>query len=420
MRLQDFPRPANDTGLGIHFGQDLRQISLGTYVPRMIELKMKWCLVPHQDELQLQRAAQAIWAAGIMPISRWVCRIDQTILDFVRLVNILTDLGIPPYIQIFNEPGDNREWNSGTPDFNRFVQRWVQHAGLVASAGGYPGLQVLDVDELRAVLRVLKSANASAVLDRMWFCPHPYGANHPPDYPYDARNQQDHPGATVFDDNTTVLGFLEFAPAFQQEVGFIPPFIAGEGGWLYLNTEDARYGAVDDKLHAQYHAALFNSFRTGKLPHNDALPDYLFAFCPWIFYGGEKEAWYSWTTGTRQPTIGAIKALPTFTRKFTWETATPKPIAHYVLFGSPTVHATLSQLIGARKYIAQFGPVVGFTASDATNAHTVTIIGDTRAVSASVDTQLQNAGYRVQRLDGDQYAVDAILADRVARGAEFG
>lgn len=419
MRLQDYARPANDNGLGIHFGQDLRQVSLDSYVAKMVDLRLKWCLVPHQDELQLQSAATAIWSAGILPISRWICKIDQTVLDFARFVNILKSLNIPPYIQIFNEPGDSREWKTGTPDFNLFVQRWIQHATAVATAGGYPGLQVLDPNELRTVLRALKTGGVSAVLDRMWFCPHPYGANHPPDYPYDARNQQDHPGTTVMDDDITVLAFLEFASVFEDEVGFVPPFIAGEGGWQYGNVEDTRYPKIDDNLHAQYHLALFRSFLTGKLPNGSSLPDYLFAFCPWIFYGPEADAWYSWTTGTRQQTITTLRSIPGFVRQF-GSLPPSKIIGHYLLFGTPAAHATRSILIGARNYISRFGPTVGFDPATAANAQMVTIMGDGRSVDFSLDARLQSAGCRVERLNGDQYNVDTILADRVARNAEFG
>lgn len=419
MRLQDYARPANDNGLGIHFGQDLRQVSLDSYVPKMVDLKLKWCLVPHQDELQLQAAAGTIWAAGILPVSRWICKIDQTVLDFVRFTNVLKSLGIPPYVQIFNEPGDSREWKTGARDFNLFVQRWIQHATAVVTAGGYPGLQVLDPNELQTVLRAIKTGGGAAVLDRMWFCPHPYGANHPPDYPYDSRNQQDHPGATVMDDDITVLAFLEFAAVFQREVGFVPPFIAGEGGWQFGNVEDARYPKIDDSLHAQYHLALFQSFRTGKLPNGDPLPDYFFAFCPWIFYGPEADAWYSWTTGTRQQTITTIRSIPNFVRQ-SGPSPTPKFLGHYLLFGSPAVHTTRSMLIGARKYISQFGLTVGFDPGVATGAQAVTIMGDERSIGLNVDDLLQRAGCRVERISGDQYKIDAVLSERVTRNAEFG
>ena len=97
---------------------------------------------------------------------------------------------------------------------------------------------------------------------------------------------------------------------------------------------------------------------------------------------------------------------------------TAKVLAHYMLFGPATEHATRSMLIGGRQYIARFAPAVGFSVSDATNAQTVTIVGDTRAVPATVDAQLQAAGCIVERLKGDQYLIDAVLAERVTRGVE--
>ncbi len=422
MRLPEYPRPANDNGLGIHFGLDLRQVALETFVPRMVDLKLKWCLVPHQDEAQLALAARAMGSAGIMPVSRLICKIDQSIIDFVRFVDVLRKLNLAPYIQIFNEPGNPREWKSRIPDMSVFVQRWIQHASAVAHAGGFPGLQVQDPAELRAVLSALKSAGASAVIDRMWFCPHAYGVNHPPDYPYDARNQGDHQGATVFEDDAAVLGFLQFEPIFRQELGVVPPFIIGEGGWKYRDGTDARYPAVDDGLHAEFHATMYNCLRTAKLPTGDALPDYVFAFCPWIFFGPEADAWYSWTAGTRRQTIIAIHSLPSFVRSFQWENsaAQPKPIQHLMLFGAPSASSTRSLLVGARKYVHLFGPALSFNTADATMAQRVTIVGDARAVATDLDGQLKNSGCQVERLGGDQYVVDAIFADRVARNAEFG
>ncbi len=96
---------------------------------------------------------------------------------------------------------------------------------------------------------------------------------------------------------------------------------------------------------------------------------------------------------------------------------TTKIIAHYMLFGPAREHATRSMLLGARQYIARFTPTIGFSAADAANAQTVTIVGDARAVPADVDAQLQQAGCNVERLNGDQYMVDALLAERVRRGA---
>lgn len=425
MHLNEYPRPKGDNGIGIHFGHDLRQASLDSFTEKMAAMRVTWCLVPHKDDSELQRAAIVIGSAGIIPVSRSICQIDQNILDFAGTARVLRDLGLPAYVQIFNEPSEEREWRDGVPKPRVFVARWCDHAARVAEEGGYPGLQVLHAQELRTVLKELMGRGAKGVIDRMWFCPHPYGHNHPPDYPYDKRNQYDHPGATLFTDDSSVLQFLEFGPIFEEELGFVPPFIAGEGGWQYRNAEDGRYTKIDDKLHAQYHIALFDWFRSGLLSNGEPVPDYLFAFCPWILFGLEADAWYSQTTGTRQVTIDALRALPAFSRRSSGRgTLRPAPpsaraLSHYVLLGSNS-SLRRARLIVAREYITRFQISFGFSTADAARAERVTIMGSRESVSENEEALLKQAGCRVERLIGDDYALRIILADRVARNAEFG
>ena len=138
----------------------------------------------------------------------------------------------------------------------------------------------------------------------MFFIPHPYGLNHPPDYVQDMNG---------------VLGFLPFADIFKQEIGFVPPMIAGEGGWKYKADDDPRYPPIDDALHRDYHVAVFNWFKTGKLSNGQDLPDYLLAFCPWLLFGGDTSGWIDSYEGTRTMTVEAVKAMSGFTRKFSWE-----------------------------------------------------------------------------------------------------
>jgi hypothetical protein len=425
MRLDEYPRPADDNGLGIHFGLDLGQTSLDTYTQKMIELRLKWCLVAHEDESQLRRAAMVMSAAGILSVSRYKCQIDQNILDFTPFVQVLKDLHLPAYIQIFNEPSEEQEWRDGVRKPRVFTARWCDHAAQVAEAGGFPGLQVLNVIELRAVLSELKIRRSQNVIDHMWFCPHPYGANHPPDYPYDMRNQYDHPGATLATDDSTVLQFLEFSPIFEAELGFVPPFIAGEGGWQYKNSEDGRYSRIEDTTHARFHKALFDWFRTGLLSNGEPLPNYLFAFCPWILFGFEADAWFSRTTGTREPTIEAIKSIPNFVREFAapvLTTAVSRPLhvlTHYVLFGIPS-RSQRERLLLARDYLTRFNISFGFSVEEALRAQHVTLVGDHAMVSKVEEAKLKRGGCRVERLLGDEHALRIIFADRIERGMEFG
>jgi hypothetical protein len=318
----------------------------------MQELGLKWCLIAHEDEHDLERVAERLARANILPVSRWICHIDQNIIDFTRFVRALDGLGLAAYVQIFNEPSDLREWRDGVPKPLAFVGRWCDHAAKVAAVGGFPGLQVLRLEELRAVLIELKERGSTQVLDRMWFCPHAYGANHPPDYPYDARNQYDHPGAELAPDDMAVLGLLQYAPVFESEIGFVPPFIVGEGGWQYGNAEDGRYARIGDSNHAAYHAALFEWFRSGVLSNGRPLPDYLFAFCPWILFGADDDAWYSASAGPRVQTIDAVGSMSRFTRTLPSRRSAPL-FDHYLLLSRDSP-STKSELLAAREYLLDF------------------------------------------------------------------
>lgn len=411
MQLAQFPRPESDNGMGICFGSDLRPSSLESYVPRLRSLRFKWCIVPHTDELQFKRAAEAMWHAGTMPVSHLICHVDDNTLDFRGIAKTLDIAGIPPYVQIFDKPHDPWSWKTQRPNLQEFIERWIFHAGAVIGANGFPGLQLRGPNDLRAVLKGLKQAKAHTVLDRMWFSAHAYGSNRPPDGVLSMDQKQQH---------ENIYSFLSCAIVFQQELGFVPPMIVGGGGWQYGNQDDPQYPKIDDSFHAQYHVTLFKSFGIGRLPNGAPLPDYLLAFCPSLLFGNEECAWYSWVTGTRKQTIIGVEGIAPFVRKFAWEGETPRRLEHYVLLGSPSQHVTQLMLIGARHYIARFGPVVGFDPKEASYATFVTVIGDGRAVPPDVDRMLQEAGCRVERLAGDQYTVDAILEERVAHGQRYG
>ena len=307
MTLRDWPRPANDNGRCIHF------LPSGYYsardfeiqIPRMKDLQMRWVLAIYSDENQLKLAAPQFKAAGITPVWRRFLRAYQRYYSWDRDIQILKDNGLPPYFQLYNEPDNPAEWDGRDVNRDQWVTYFVNSAKDIYNAGGYVGLQVLDVDWQRAVIQAIKAQKGDALFRRMFFVPHPYGVNHPPDY------TQDEVG---------VLGFRIFADVFQQEIGYVPPFIAGEGGWKYKSTEDNRFPPIDDKLHAQYHVALFRWFLDGKLSDGSPLPDYLFAFCPWILAGNlEGAAWYDSFEGERTLTISEVKKIPIFTRKFSWD-----------------------------------------------------------------------------------------------------
>ena len=307
LALRDWPRPANDNGFCFHF------LPTGYYsardfeiqIPRLKGLQIRWVVAIYNDENQLRLAAPQFKAAGVVPIWRKWLRAYQRYYAWDRDIQILKDNGLPPYFQLFNEPDTDTEWEGREVNRDQWVTNFVQTAKDVYNAGGYVGIQVLDEEWLRAVIQSVKAQKGDRLFGRTFFVPHPYGLNHPPNY---------------VEDDGAVLGYRTFADVFQKELGFVPPFIAGEGGWKFAAREDDRFPKIDDKLHAQYHVELFNWFRLGKVSDGQPLPDYLFAVCPWILAGNlEGAAWYDSFEGNRELTIAEVKKIPVFTRKFSWD-----------------------------------------------------------------------------------------------------
>ncbi len=307
LTLRDWPRPANDNGRCIHF------LTTGFYsprvfkvqIPRLQSLQVRWVLALYSDPYQLLVAATAFKRAGIVPIWRRTMRPYQHYGAWATDVQVLQQVGLPPYFQIYNEPDIGQEWDGRPVDREVWIANFIEEAQNLYNAGGYVGIETLDEKWLAAALEAIKARKGDRLFGRMFFVPHPYGLNHPPDY---------------VQDDAAVLGYRTYVPVFQKEIGFVPPFLAGEGGWKLGEHEDNRFPAIDDQLHAQYHVNLFNWFRLGRVADGQPLPDYLFAVCPWLLSSTtDTGAWYDSPAGTRTLTIRGLAQIPSFTRRFSWD-----------------------------------------------------------------------------------------------------
>ena len=203
-RLRSYPRPPKDNGIGLHFHLDLSDDFIVQTVENLKSIRATWTLIFAQDELQAERAATACFQAGIMPVVRIGKMINETtnpvpyveaLRKALKASNFLHDEAKPPlYVQVFNEPEDEREWLDGQRPENWpeiFGRNWARDAVHVFDAGGYPGIQVLDRPGFDAAVDAINAMERQDIWQRAFFCHHNYGANHPADYPYDERNQRD-------------------------------------------------------------------------------------------------------------------------------------------------------------------------------------------------------------------------------------
>jgi hypothetical protein len=197
--LRSYPRPNKDNGIAITFRQDVANTPNKPYIAQGVQwlqqINATWTLVMGQDELQLLAAAEAVYAAGIMPAARLITYLDKPYIAWENIVKLFTQAGIPAYLQAFNEPMDGREW---LKDKNRSLGRVgaaMANAMIrIYDAGGYPGVgAVLAEQEWLSVFSAVKAAGRMDIWDRAWWCLHNYGSNHPPEYPDDGVNQNGDP-----------------------------------------------------------------------------------------------------------------------------------------------------------------------------------------------------------------------------------
>jgi len=307
MELKDWPRPQGDNGRGVHFLAQpyFTDEELDLNVARVKELGLKWCVVHYGDEIQLERAARRFKEIGVTVVWRKMLRPYERYYDWGRDVRILKELGMPPYMQIYNEPNLSAEWDDRPIDEALFLENFLQAARDVYNSGGFVGLQFVDKQWLKDALRAIKARRGDKIFFRMFFVAHSYGLNHPPDY---------------LEDENGVMGFLSFVEVFREEIGFIPPVIIGEGGWKIGSDEDKRFPPIDEIRHRDYHLEVYNWFCTGKMSDGRPLPDFVFAFCPWLLAAKlDDRAWFDSFAGDRTLLIEALKNMPPCRRKFSWE-----------------------------------------------------------------------------------------------------
>ena len=301
--LQTWPRPVADNGWCMHFLQTHRfdAIEAQRQINRLKRLGAHWATVLYVDHEQLRLVAPLFQEAGIQVLWRPFVRPYESYDDWERDVAYLRERNIPPYFQLYNEPSLAQEWSEHPRDFDQFISHLLPAINRVYGAGGYVGLQFIDPEWLRQTLQILLTSEQAPALDRLFFIPHPYGLNHPPDYT---------------EDSSAALGFRAFADVFQETVGYVPPMIAGEGGWKIGSAQDDRYPPIDEAMHRDYHLATLDWFRSNRLSDGKPTPDYLFAYCPWLISDPvDDAAWFDGDTGDRTLTIEAFESQEPFVRE---------------------------------------------------------------------------------------------------------
>jgi len=264
--LDFYPRPPQDTGLGIHWSA-----SIYHYTPladwdrwrdELLAMGIKWVKVLDDSGGSSLELCQRLLDAGIMPIVRLYRpepnpghiggREENTIRKLI-------EIGVK-YIQTNNEPNLPDEWQGRSKPGNypkKVAENWLIDAQRVLALGGLPITPPwspgFEPEAFREFLEHLKSIGGETVFkEGACLGSHNYRHRHPTNYPYDEIQQRDNPGCSVLDDNLTFLNWLWVLENFKEVFGFYVPVLCLEGGPVLPFQADDRYPELTPELHAQY------------------------------------------------------------------------------------------------------------------------------------------------------------------------
>jgi hypothetical protein len=365
MDLQDYPRPQNDTGIGVHWSAGYpAAVGLGQirdmWLPELDASGVKWVKIARADggtaldELLLNH--------GIMPIVR-VYRpqpnpgtLDQAALALVR-EHVAAGVR---YFEFNNEPDLGGEWQHNYLPPNALAitaANAIVDMEAILALGGYPGIPAVTVGcKWDLVGEICRQGRRDLLREGVWQAVHNYALNHPLDYPGDpgnrqgepytaafynrftterwdgdawggwslerinaARATQPHPTDTPFDDPSGWRAFERHDTLIRNQIGRSLPILATEGGYIVGERQDVRYPATTPLLHM---AQTLEACRTlmATSTRFERAPDWFFCSAFWLLgnytlghWAAEWEGatWYSsrWPGG-RLPAVDALKGEP--------------------------------------------------------------------------------------------------------------
>ncbi|MCB0073620.1 MAG: hypothetical protein KDE20_19265, partial [Caldilineaceae bacterium] len=148
MELYEYPRPANDTGIGIHwvtgFAAAVGMSRLREYwIPELKALGVKWVKLPNHDGAL--EFAELLLAEDIMPVVR-IFRPNPNpgrlgVREIVHL-DALLRAGVR-YFEFNNEPDRDAEWKGGRrPSGARDIvaENTVANMEIIYERGGMPAI----------------------------------------------------------------------------------------------------------------------------------------------------------------------------------------------------------------------------------------------------------------------------------------
>ena len=305
LALNQYPRPADDDGRGIHWVPTVAQskATVDRFVKEADELGVRWVTflnngaqVGDNDYL-----VQELGKRGIMPVMRVFTPNGSTIDgDLGAMVRHYVAKGVP-YFQLYNEPNLPDENNGREPNVDRYLDKWTSAARTVVDNGGLPGFGALapgaqydDLKFLRESVHGLKQRGQTNLLDRSWLSIHNYMFNRPADYNADSNG---------------FLNFRAYDQILKEELGRSLPMIGTEGGAMVGWNQDPGFPKVDRNRQAEMIQDAFKYMGQKREPYNMAYSVWNIANKEGGAFDPSFEKGALFTGDGPSPAVAAIKAL---------------------------------------------------------------------------------------------------------------
>ncbi len=315
-RLQDYPRPVNDSGYGFHINVSPyppdRDVMVNQVIPLLKELGATWVTVWAADENQVDKIKPLV-DNGIEVVLRFHPVNAKPHPNYVpprEYIAKFVAAGIH-YFVAGNEPNLNQENEGGGPEV--IARQWMMASDNIKAAGGIPLLYPMSPggdqyhrDMLEGIMKWLKANDALDTLDGAGVAIH----NRPHNKPLDFR------------DDTSFLEYEWIDDLVVRYFGRSIPIIGTEAGYTVGEDRDRRFPKIDPEMHKAYNMGIIEGFRDGRWR------DSLFAENFWVlgefgYRAGQfiADPWIfnPLNNGKDLPIVAALKAMPKFVRKFQGE-----------------------------------------------------------------------------------------------------
>lgn len=282
--LEEYPRPPDDNGWGVHWIPTNKQepAVVDRFVDQLIRMHIKWAVFLNDganigdNDYLVDRLVDA----GIMPVMR-VFRSNTEPYDqnLGPMVAHYRARGVY-YFQLYNEPNVNEENTQSFANPNQYALAWAPAAREVIQNGGLPGIGALSPGGsfnhytfLERTLQALRRNGDLGLLNQAWLSVHNYH------------------GTRRLDDPDGFLLFRRYDEIVRAQLGYSLPMIGTEGGSYSSNPQ------VEKELLTYQYTYM-----------REAEP-YFFAFSAWLLAnhaGGAHDTRWEWQSWFRDGFVHPI------------------------------------------------------------------------------------------------------------------